>query len=135
MTVIDGDTLEIHGERIRLDDIDATESWQLCYAPTAYRCGQEAAFALADWIGRRTVTCAEQSRDRYKRVVARCNVGGVDVAAWLVESGHALDLPRYSKGEYAHHQDRARVAKRGIWRGHFQLPWERRRNKQAPLMN
>ena len=29
-SVIDGDTIEIHGERIRLDAIDAPESAQLC---------------------------------------------------------------------------------------------------------
>jgi endonuclease YncB( thermonuclease family) len=31
-TVIDGDTLEIHGERIRILDIDAPESRQTCTA-------------------------------------------------------------------------------------------------------
>ena len=35
-TVIDGDTLEIHGTRIRLHGIDAPESAQLCIeTPTA----------------------------------------------------------------------------------------------------
>lgn len=134
-TVIDGDTIEIHGERIRLDGVDAPESWQVCYAPDAYRCGQEAAFALADHIGRRTVTCTEVSRDRYKRIVARCTVAGRDIAGWLVSQGHALDWPRYSKGRYADMQEQARAARRGIWRGRFQLPWERRRDKHAPMVN
>lgn len=134
-TVIDGDTIEIHGERIRLDGIDAPESWQLCYAPAAYRCGQEAAFALADFIGRRTVTCHQTDTDRYRRVIARCSVGGQDVALWLVENGHALDWPRYSKGEYADAQRRASGALLGVWRGQFQWPWEWRRDRNAPLVN
>lgn len=134
-TVIDGDTIEIHGERVRLDGIDAPESWQLCYAPVAYRCGQEAAFALADYIGRRTVSCVHASTDRYGRVVARCSVAGQDIAGWLVANGHALDWPRYSKGRYAGIQEKARQARRGIWRGRFQLPWERRRDKHAPMVN
>lgn len=140
-TVIDGDTIEIHGERIRLDGIDAPESWQVCYATGAngqqqpYRCGQEAAFALADHIGRRTVSCVPASTDRYNRVVARCTVAGQDIAGWLVANGHALDWPRYSKGRYAGLQEQARAARRGIWRGRFQLPWERRRDKSAPMVN
>jgi len=28
-SVVDGDTIDIHGERIRLDGIDAAESWQI----------------------------------------------------------------------------------------------------------
>jgi endonuclease YncB( thermonuclease family) len=39
--VIDGDTLEIHGTRIRLYGIDAPESTQLCrnHNSDLYRCG------------------------------------------------------------------------------------------------
>ncbi len=51
-TVIDGDTIEIHGERIRLDAIDAPESGQTCEADgQPWRCGQQAPLALADKIG------------------------------------------------------------------------------------
>ena len=54
-SVIDGDTIEIHGTRIRLNGIDAPESGQLCQDArgTARRCGQQAALALSDRIGRR----------------------------------------------------------------------------------
>lgn len=134
-TVIDGDTLEIHGERIRLDGVDAPETRQVCYAPAAYRCGQEAAFALADYIGRRMVACTPASKDRYGRIVARCSVDGQDIAGWLVSQGHALDWPRYSKGRYAALQEQARTARRGIWRGQFQWPWEWRRDKNSELVN
>ena len=52
-SVIDGDTIEIHGTRIRLNGIDAPESGQLCQDArgTAWRCGQQAALALSDRTG------------------------------------------------------------------------------------
>jgi endonuclease YncB( thermonuclease family) len=44
-SIIDGDTLEIHGTRIRLWGIDAPESNQLCRGEDSiqYRCGAKAA--------------------------------------------------------------------------------------------
>lgn len=48
-SVIDGDTIEIHGERIRLWGIDALESNQLCRDADSkhYQCGRLPANALA----------------------------------------------------------------------------------------
>jgi endonuclease YncB( thermonuclease family) len=74
---LDGDTLEIHGRRIRLFGIDAPERSQLCVRPTGelWLCGQQASFALADRIGRAVVTCQPCDLDRYDRVVAVCFKG------------------------------------------------------------
>jgi endonuclease YncB( thermonuclease family) len=85
-SVIDGDTIEIHGERIRLDGIDAPEDGQTCLdaAGPNWRCGQRAALALQDLIGRRTVTCDERDLDRYGRIVGRCLVGDLDINEWLL---------------------------------------------------
>ncbi len=48
-TVIDGDTIEVHGQRIRLHGIDAPESRQLCRLDgTPWQCGKDAADALED---------------------------------------------------------------------------------------
>jgi hypothetical protein len=56
-SIIEGDTLEIHGTRIRLWGIDAPESDQLCRTKNDehYRCGQEAANDLDSFILRRPV--------------------------------------------------------------------------------
>jgi endonuclease YncB( thermonuclease family) len=73
--MIDGDTIEIAGESIRFHGIDAPESRQLCgLGGEPWQSGKDAANALADWIGRRPVTCEELDRDRYDRIVARCSV-------------------------------------------------------------
>lgn len=128
-SVIDGDTIEIHGRRIRLFGIDAPESRQLCEADgKPYRCGQHAALALADHIGQRTVRCEQRDIDRYGRFVAVCRVAGEDIGAWLVAEGWALAFRRYST-DYVDEEDAARTARAGIWRGTFELPWEWRRNR------
>jgi endonuclease YncB( thermonuclease family) len=57
--VVDGDTLEIRGTKIRLYGIDTPESGQLCrWTGKDYRCGWQAA-AVDDWIARRSVRCEE----------------------------------------------------------------------------
>ena len=87
-----------------------------------WRCGQRAALALSDWIGQRTVACAERDRDCDGRVVATCSVGGDGMAAWLVRNGWALDRPEYSKGSDAGPQREAATARAGIWQGDFEKP-------------
>lgn len=79
-SVIDGDTLEIHGQRIRLYGIDSPENSQLCLRnEKPWRCGQEAALALSDHIGRAPIACRQTDTDRYGRIVAVCTRGGEDL--------------------------------------------------------
>jgi len=127
-TVIDGDTLDIRGTRIRLHGADAFESAQLCQGADgkAYRCGQRAALALADRIGTDTVSCEQTDTDRHRRIVAVCSLRGEDLNAWLVREGHALAYRQYGK-DYVPQEDAARGAKRGAWAGSFTPPWDWRR--------
>jgi endonuclease YncB( thermonuclease family) len=127
-SIIDGDTIEIHGQRIRLWGIDAPESSQLCRNSNSdlYRCGAEAANKLSVFTTGKIVNCEPVDRDRYGRTVARCSVNGVDIAERLVRNGLALDWPRYSHSQYSPAQDSARHGEKGIWAGTWTPPWEYR---------
>jgi len=132
-SVVDGDTLEIHGKRIRLHGIDAPESRQSCRMDdgTIWRCGQQAALSLSDHIGQRTVSCQGKDVDRYKRIVAVCRSGGEDLNAWMVTEGMALAYRRYST-DYVKQEERANLKRRGVWSGEFVAPWDWRRGKRLP---
>ena len=133
-SVIDGDTIEIKGKRIRLHGIDAPESAQRCEnaKQKSYRCGKDAAFFLDELLSGRVVSCDQRDMDRYKRVIGACttiNANGdlFDVNATMVRAGHALAYRRYSP-DYIAHEDQARAEKRGIWAGSFMPPWDWRKH-------
>jgi endonuclease YncB( thermonuclease family) len=88
-SIIDGDTLEIHGTRIRLWGIDAPESSQLCRGEDSlpYRCGAKAANDLDRFIHGRPVSCIPATLDQDGRTVASCAIGNVDLGEWLVRNG------------------------------------------------
>ncbi len=63
-SVIDGDTIEVHSQRIRLHGIDAPESRQLCRLDgKPWQCGKDAANALAERIARRPLRCEDLRRN------------------------------------------------------------------------
>jgi endonuclease YncB( thermonuclease family) len=127
-SVIDGDTIEIHGQRIRFNGIDAPESRQYCDDAKGfeYPCGRRSAEALDSFLAAsRPVACIFVTWDRYHRFVADCRrADGASVAAWMVEHGQALDWPRYSNGAYAPQQAKAKAARLGLWVGKFEAPWD-----------
>lgn len=132
-TVTDGDTLQIRTTKIRLYGVDAPESAQNCLrAGQTYGCGQEAAFALADLVRGRNVTCQRRDTDRYGRMVAVCTVGPTEINRWLVEQGHALPYLEYGGRVYQDAERRAKAARKGLHAGTFQAPWDYRRNPANP---
>lgn len=136
-SVIDADTIEIHGQRIRIWGIDAPEGGQACKDASGkeYRCGQIGAMKLASYIDEaQPIICAQRDINQYSRVVASCvNTFGQDLATWLVRNGHALDWPMYSKGAYSNAQSEAKSRKTGIWQGTFQEPWEWRKLSKGAM--
>ena len=124
-SVIDGDTIEIHGKRIRLFGIDAPESAQLCVRPNGdpWRCGQQASLALADRMGHHVIRCEPRDLDRYGRIVAVCFDQAEDLNRWMVKNGWAVAYRKCSTG-YVNYEDAPRSSRLNLWSGDFDLPWD-----------
>lgn len=120
--VVDGDTLAIGAERVRLFGIDAPERDQTCDRDgRTWDCGRDATRALTALVGKVRLVCEVQDRDRYGRAVSICAAGGTDLAEALVEQGAAVAYRRYSL-RYVAAETRARAGRLGIWGGQMVLP-------------
>ena len=121
--MIDGDTLEVAGVRVRLFGIDAPEHNQICGgAGSVWPCGSAAAARLAT-LAAPGVRCAGDEHDRYGRLVATCEAGGVDLGARMVADGLAWAFTRYSEA-YVATESRARERHAGLWGGEAEAPWD-----------
>lgn len=105
--VIDGDTIVIKGQHIRLAGIDAPELDQ------PY--GQAAKYAMARLCRDQIVTAELTEDTSYERLVAQCSLpDGTDLAAALVAQGLALDWAKFSGGRYRHLEPEG--LRRKLWR-------------------
>ena len=128
--IVDGDTITISGNKIRLNGIDTPEQNQPCRrADITWRCGYEATETLRNWTSTKEVRCVGDTKDLYGRLIANCFVDGYNVNARLVYEGLALAYRKYSK-QYIPEEDKARAAKRGMWAGEFVAPWDWRKGKR-----
>ncbi len=125
--VIDGGTIEISGQVVRLFGIDAPEMAQRCDGPkTLLKCGEVAVDALIERIAGKVVTCEGDEVDDYTRLIATCQVDGADLSAWMVAEGHAMAYVRFSD-RYVEQEAAARARRKGgIWQTTFEAPWEYR---------
>ena len=120
--VIDGDTLEISGQRIRIHGIDAPEGRQTCTrGQTIWLCGKKAAKAMIALVRGSEVKCEAIDTDRYGRIVGKCFANGRDVGEALVMDDLALAYRQYST-DYIQVEASAKAARRGLWAGEFVAP-------------
>ena len=129
--VIDGRTLKVGGETVRLYGIDAPDIGQVCRSAKGrpFNCGDRARLALMDLLVATTVRCTPRGRDEAGRIVAQCHGAGFDLSLNMVHTGWAL-ADRTVTDRYAGIEDKARAAGRGLWRGTFERPEEWRRHRQ-----
>lgn len=126
-TVVDGDTLRLAGERVRLLDLDAPERAQTCTNASGaeWACGEAARTYLRQLLGVGDITCIPTGRDRYKRLLARCASAGADLGGQIVRAGLALP-----DGGYGVEAAAAEATRAGIWAGRFTPPAEWRRDQR-----
>jgi endonuclease YncB( thermonuclease family) len=130
--VKDGDSLVLNGNDIRLHGIDAPELHQTCGSPEGeYPCGRLARDALRDLTRNQVISCTSAETDRYGRAVAVCHAGETEINREMVRQGWAVAYFRHSTA-YARAQKEAKAAKRGIWRGRFEMP-ENFRERTRPV--
>ncbi|MEP0585403.1 MAG: thermonuclease family protein [Roseibium sp.] len=128
--VIDGDTIELGREKIRLDGIDAPELAQSCNTSQGktWPCGRASRRFLERLVETGQVTCTGSQHDAYDRRIATCHVRGRNLNSEMIRSGHALAFRRYSTA-YVMEEETARLGQKGLWAGTFEAPWDYRAKK------
>jgi len=123
--ITDGDSLEIHGRRIRLVGLDAPELGQYCSSGAqSYACGRMAAAYLRQLVAARQVRCQWLEKDKYRRLLGHCFAGDRDLNRLMVAAGWAVSYSAPGAGTitYKYEEQQARRARRGLWQGSFQKP-------------
>jgi endonuclease YncB( thermonuclease family) len=123
-TVIDGDTLEVKGQTVRLHGIDAAESGQRCVTPEKKiaRPGKMATERLAALV-KGGLVCKGSEFDDYGRLIAACrSSASSDINRQLVQEGLAWAFVKYST-DYAADEAAARDKGLGVWAMRCETPW------------
>ena len=129
--VVDGDSIHIKSYKIRLEGIDAPEMKQKCKKPYLqimfftfqkyYNCGQVSKKKLLQKISNKPVKCILLGKDKYKRYLAKCFKGTINLNRWMVRNGYAIAYRKYSK-IYVPDEHFAKEEKLGLWGGTFIKP-------------
>ena len=128
--VIDADTIDVGGVRVRLHAIDAPEEDQICQTEQGvdFACGAWASAQVLDRFGGTYARCAQTDTDRYGRVVAICQVDSVDMGQEIVSQGWAFAYRRYGM-DYDLDEKSAYVADRGLHGLRVQSPAQFRKTR------
>lgn len=134
-TIVDGDTLIVGRERIRMKGIDAPEMTQTCLCQgKETNCGVQAKQALSDFIGKNSVSCKASERDVYGRLLAECfvtfNKEKISLNTLMVRAGMAVVFSKNDE-TLLYEEAKAIREKKGFWKcERFQMPAEFRKAAQ-----
>ena len=122
--IIDGDTIHIRENKIRLYGIDAPETDQEClHSNKKWQCGKDSTNFLKKITHNRIVECKINGVDKYKRYIGICFTNQKNLNKHMVKNGWAIAYRYYSK-YYIDEELIAKKNKKGIWRGEFQEPYK-----------
>ena len=125
--VVDGDTINLNGQKIRFSGIDTPEINQVCNKnDEIIKCGILAKELLISMIGNNKVKCVNEGVDRYKRILAECFVNNQSLSKYLVREGFAFAYRKYST-KFIEDENYAKKNKKGMWSMTFEYPWDYRR--------
>ena len=128
VTVIDGDTIRLGDVKIRFSGIDAPEINQSCVASEGkVACGKISRDLLIEKVTNNKISCTDEGKDFYGRVLGECFVNGESLSAYLVREGFAFAYRKYSN-KYIEDEEYAKFNKLGMWSMEFQYPWDYRSN-------
>ena len=128
--VIDGDTIHIGKNKIRLHGIDAPEIKQTCnIEEKIWNCGLESSAKLKKLITKKEIRCEVSDIDWYKRYVAECYVNNLNINQYMVRQGWAIAY-RYYSTLFVKDEEMAKKNKLGIWQGVFMEPYLFRKNNK-----
>lgn len=92
--IVDGDTLWLEGENIRLEGFDTPEpQTQICGGDQEKELAALASVRLMELLNTNTWTVERSGADRYGRTIATIRIGGRDIGEWLVEERLARRWP------------------------------------------
>ena len=128
VTVIDGDTIRLGDVKIRFSGIDAPEINQTCVASEGkVACGKISRDLLIEKVTNNKISCTDEGKDFYGRVLGECFVNGESLSTYLVREGFAFAYRKYSN-KYVEDEEYAKFNKLGMWSMEFQYPWDYRKN-------
>ena len=128
--IIDGDTIHIKSNKIRLHGIDAPEIKQTCKIDNQnWYCGKQSTKELKNLINNQKVECNVNDIDRYNRYVAICYVNEININQWMVKNGWAIAYRYYSE-DYVSEEKYANDKKLGIWKSEFIEPYAYRKKQK-----
>ena len=128
VTVIDGDTIRLGDVKIRFSGIDAPEINQTCIASEGkVACGKISKDILIAKVTNNKISCSDEGKDFYGRVLGECFVNGESLSSYLVREGFAFAYRKYSN-KYIQDEEYAKFNNLGMWSMEFEYPWDYRSN-------